>query len=198
VLGALTVRPPWEPAASTPIDVVIDPAQAFGTGAHATTRLCIELLLSGSVPAGGSLLDLGCGSGVLAIVAARLGFSPVLALDHDPLSVEATCSNAERNRVNVEATRVDLRSGSLPPADTVVANLLAPLLLEWAARLAGGQAAPPRRAIVSGLLSTEADAVSEAFAARGLCLEESKRVSRAGWTALLLERRGWTAAAVGV
>ena len=84
----LTVRPPWEPAAATALDVVIDPGQAFGTGAHATTRLCLELLLE--LEPGGSLLDLGCGSGVLAIVAAQLGFRPVLAVDNDPASLLAT------------------------------------------------------------------------------------------------------------
>ena len=75
------MRPPWEAPASTALDVVIDPGQAFGTGAHATTRLCLELLLQSSTR--GSFVDVGCGSGVLAIVAAQLGFAPVLALDYD-------------------------------------------------------------------------------------------------------------------
>ena len=98
VLGdRLSVRPPWEaPPASAAIDLVIDPGQAFGTGAHATTRLCLELMLelagtdrAGEPPQRGPFLDLGCGSGVLAIAAARLGFSPVLAVDFDPVAVEA-------------------------------------------------------------------------------------------------------------
>ncbi|HEV3053771.1 MAG TPA: 50S ribosomal protein L11 methyltransferase, partial [Solirubrobacteraceae bacterium] len=96
--GRLRVRPPWEPAGTEPLDIVIDPGQAFGTGAHATTRLCLELLLSLEGPQG-SFVDLGCGSGVLAIVAARLGFAPVLALDFDPAAVEAATANARANGV---------------------------------------------------------------------------------------------------
>src|SRR5947208_4936388 len=128
--GQLTVRPPWEPPGETPIDLVIDPGQAFGTGAHATTRLCLELLLSSE--GRGSLLDLGCGSGVLAIAAARLGYGPVLAVDNDPLSVAATEANARRNEVQLDVRRLDLRTSVVPVADTVTANLLGPLLLAWA------------------------------------------------------------------
>jgi ribosomal protein L11 methyltransferase len=180
VLGErLTVRPPWEPAGDTELDVVIDPGQAFGTGAHATTRLCLELMLS--LPAQGSLLDLGCGSGVLAITAAKLGFGPVLALDYDPASVAATRENAERNGVGIEVRRYDLREAATPPADTVVANLLAPLLLAWAPTLS-----PPQRLIASGILTHEADRVSEALAARGL--GEVERREFGEWAALLLAR----------
>ena len=93
----LTVRPPWEPAGTSSIDLVIDPGQAFGTGAHATTRLCLEMLLELPAP-GGSFVDLGCGSGVLAIAAARLGYAPVLALDNDPASVQATRRQRGRQR----------------------------------------------------------------------------------------------------
>ena len=98
---------------------MIDPGRAFGTGAHATTRLCLELLL-GLAPAGGagasrSVVDLGCGSGVLAIAAAKLGWAPVLALDYDPLSVEATAARTRPStRVTVEVRRFDLRDAGLP------------------------------------------------------------------------------------
>jgi ribosomal protein L11 methyltransferase len=190
--GRLTVRPPWEPAGDTPIDIVIDPAQAFGTGAHHTTRLCLELLLELTGPSPGSgalgeLVDLGCGSGVLAIAAAKLGFSPVLALDHDPLSVEATIENASRNGVALEVARHDLRSD--PPASgaTVTANLLAPLLSTWARRLAQAQPGViPGRVIASGLLAHEADAIAADFAPLGL--RESGRRLGGEWAALLLER----------
>ena len=95
VLGErLAVRPPWEPEQGTALDLVIDPGRAFGTGAHATTRLCLELLLE--LPARGSAIDLGCGSGVLAIAAAMLGHGPVLALDYDQLAVDATRSEERR------------------------------------------------------------------------------------------------------
>jgi ribosomal protein L11 methyltransferase len=181
VLGSrLTVRPPWEPAGDTTIDLVIDPGRAFGTGAHATTRLCLELLLE--LEPSGPFLDLGCGSGVLAIAAARLGWAPVVALDYDPAAVEATGANAERNGVGVEVRRFDLRSEPAPIASTVAANLLGPLLLDWARR------APelPERLIASGLLAHEGDRVAAAFAERGL--EERARRAGGEWLALLLER----------
>ncbi len=181
VLGRrLSVRPPWEPPGDTEIDVVIDPGQAFGTGAHATTRLCLELILS--LPAGGSFLDLGCGSGVLAITAAKLGFDPVLALDYDAASIAAATENARRNGVDVEIRRHDLRSEPTPAADTVAANLLASLLLEWTPRLTD----PPPRLIASGILVGEADRVAEAFAATGL--RQARRLERGDWAALMLVR----------
>jgi len=178
--GRLRVRPPWEPPGPEPVEVEIDPGRAFGTGSHATTRLCLELLLE--LPARGSLLDAGCGSGVLAIAAARLGFSPVLAVDNDRAAIEATGSNAAANGIALEARRLDLRREELPEAKTVVANLLTPLLLECADRLARA----PRALIVAGLLEDEAEDVAGAFEARGLA--ERRRRSRDGWSAVLLTR----------
>jgi ribosomal protein L11 methyltransferase len=182
--GALTVRPPWEPPGDTALDIVIDPGQAFGTGAHATTRLCLELLL-GLEPRG-PFLDLGCGSGVLAIVAAKLGWEPVIAVDNDPAGVDATASNSRVNGVELDVRRIDLRGDSVPVAETVTANLLAPLLVAWAGRMGTG----PRRVIASGLLADEADRVAEAFAARGL--HEAERRVRGDWAALLLVRQDQT------
>jgi ribosomal protein L11 methyltransferase len=179
----LTVRPPWEPPTGTPIDLVIDPGQAFGTGAHATTRLCLELMLE--LDPAGPFLDLGCGSGVLAIAAGRLGWAPVRALDNDPASVVATAENAARNGVAVDVRRHDLRTGEVPVARTVAANLLAPLLREIAGQLVCG-AELPDRLIASGLLVEEVDGIAAAFAPRGLA--ESRRRSRGEWAALLLER----------
>jgi len=119
-VGELWIGPPWE---SGPLDVahvVIDPGRAFGTGSHPTTRLCLELL--GALPRG-SLLDIGCGSGVLAIAAARLGFAPVVAMDVDPDAVDATARNAAANGVSIEIILRDALAGPLPTADTAVANL---------------------------------------------------------------------------
>jgi ribosomal protein L11 methyltransferase len=182
VLGdRLTVRPPWEPAGQTELDVVIDPGQAFGTGAHATTRLCLELLLS-SQDGGGSCVDLGCGSGVLAIVAALLGFGPVLALDFDPLAVQATTANAAVNGVVLDVRRFDLLAEQTPDADLVVANVLAGPLLSWAGR----QERLPPRLILSGLLTEETDRVAAAYAARGMTLVDTR--VRGDWAALLLTR----------
>jgi ribosomal protein L11 methyltransferase len=180
--GRLTVRPPWEPPGSTSIDLVIDPGQAFGTGAHATTRLCLELLLD--LPARGPLVDVGCGSGVLAIAAAKLGHSPVQALDNDPVAVEVTRANARANGVQVGVLRHDLRQRAVPVAPTVTANLLRPLLLELARGWRDAGAGPPERLIASGLLTGEADEIADAFA--GLGLREAARRSRGEWSALLL------------
>ena len=193
VLGdTLAVRPPWEAPIEAGIEIVIDPAQAFGTGAHATTRLCLELLLDlahtdpdAATPPAGPLLDLGCGSGVLAIAAARLGFEPVTAVDFDPLSVEATAENAVVNGVALEVARCDLRRDPVPTAPTVLANLLRPLLLDYARVVAGQpEADRPRTLIASGLLVHEADEIAAAFAAHGL--HEHDRRERGEWAALLL------------
>lgn len=178
----LRVRPPWEPARTgaceDELDVVIDPAQAFGTGAHATTRLCLELLLE--LDAGGPFLDVGCGSGVLAVAAARLGYAPVTAYDFDRLAVAAARSNAAENGVSIAVERRDLRRGQLPSAPTVAANLLAPLLRIYAERMG----TPPRRLLASGLLVSELDELAAAFAARGM--REAVRRTRGEWGALLL------------
>jgi ribosomal protein L11 methyltransferase len=183
----LSVRPPWEPAPATALDLVIDPGQAFGTGAHATTRLCLELLLDQQPRAsvrGPSVIDLGCGSGVLAIAAAKLGHGPVLALDNDPLAVAATVENAAVNGVAelVSVRCLDLSREAVPPAPLVLANLLAPLLLAWAQAM---PAPEHEQIIASGLLEREAQPVSSAFALRGY--RELRRLLRDGWAALLLQ-----------
>ena len=177
--GKLWVRPPWESPAVRPgvTEVVIDPGRAFGTGTHPTTRLCLELMLD--LDARGSFADLGCGSGVLAIAASKLGFSPVRAYDSDRLAVEATSLNARPNGVVLDAVeRFDLRSGAPPVADVVAANLMRPLLLALTEAMRGG----PSVVIASGLLDHEADEVRDAFAP----LVERRRLSLKGWTALLL------------
>ena len=112
-VGRLWVGPPWEA-------VVVDPGRAFGTGAHPTTRLTLELLQTlGS----GSFLDIGCGSGVLSIAAAKLGFAPVVAVDVDPAAVEVTRANARANGVAFDAWTLDALTEAPPRADVAVANI---------------------------------------------------------------------------
>jgi len=187
VLGRrLSVRPPWEPPQDTELELVIDPGRAFGTGAHATTRLCLELLLD--LDADESCVDLGCGSGVLAIAAAKLGWPSVLALDYDPLCIEATAENATVNGVALAGIqRFDLRSEPVPAARLVLANLLAPLLALWAGRMrVDGTTEQPGQIIASGLLAAEADDVTLSFARAGY--DELRRLQRGEWAALLLTR----------
>lgn len=177
--GAVYVRPPWEEPAVRPgvREVVIDPGQAFGTGSHPTTRMCIELMLD--LDPRGSLADLGCGSGVLAIAAAKLGFEPVAAFDADRAAVAATLANARDNGVELAAVdRLDLRAAPPPRGDVVVANLMRPLLL----RVAELVEERPGTLILSGLLEHEAGEVAEAFAP----LLERRRLTDRGWSALLL------------
>jgi ribosomal protein L11 methyltransferase len=122
--GGLWIGPPWETPPGEPA-VVIDPGRAFGTGAHPTTRLCVELLAQ--VPPG-SLVDVGCGSGVLAIAAGRLGFAPLAAIDEDPVAVEVARENARTNGVELEVRIADALRDPIPVADVGVANvLLAPV-----------------------------------------------------------------------
>jgi ribosomal protein L11 methyltransferase len=183
--GRVHVRAPWHAAVSAdvaPVEIVIDPAQAFGTGAHATTRLCLDLLLA--LAQGGACVDAGCGSGVLAIAAAKLGWAPVVGVDHDAEAVRATLANAAANGARVEVRRHDLlRDGPAPGAPTVVANLLRPLLMRLAADGFAGDARP-RALVAGGLLVHEADAVAAAFARHGL--REAARRTDGEWAALLL------------
>jgi ribosomal protein L11 methyltransferase len=179
-VGPLRVRPPWEPSRDGALDVVIDPGQAFGTGAHPSTHLSLALLAE--LPAEGALADWGCGSGVLAVAAARLGFYPVLACDVERESVAATLAAARANGVTVEASRCDLRRAPGPWAPTVTANLVRPLLLEVAALMER----PPDRLIASGLDNDEVDDVVAGFARTGLAL--ASRRDGDGWSAILLSR----------
>jgi ribosomal protein L11 methyltransferase len=119
-LGSLWIGPPWEEPTPGLVPVVIDPGLAFGTGAHPTTQLCLELIQSLERS---SLLDIGSGSGVLAIAACKLGYEPVLAIDVDEAAVAATRQNAEANGVPVEAALLDAAGGALPGGQIAVANI---------------------------------------------------------------------------
>jgi ribosomal protein L11 methyltransferase len=188
--GRLLVRAPWHaapaPGGTDLLDVVIDPGQAFGTGAHHTTRLCLELLLTLDAAPARAVMDVGCGSGVLAIAASLLGFGPVAGVDHERESVAATLENARVNGAAVTAARHDLlHDGPAPGAPVVLANLLRPLLLRVAAD--GFTGTQPDVLIASGLLAHEADEVAAAFAgAHGL--READRRHGGEWAALLLVR----------
>jgi len=182
IAGRLYVRPPWEEPAQRGgvVEIVIDPGGAFGTGTHPTTRMCLELLLE--VPPQGSFCDLGCGSGVLSIAAAKLGFDPVRGVDADRAALAETDRNARANGVEVGVGRVDLRREPAPVADVVAANLTAGLCEAVAASWAT-TGTRPGTAIVSGLLREEADGVAAALAQAGLA--ERRRVVGGDWAAIL-------------
>ncbi len=133
-IGPLWVGPPWEQPDEDAVPVVIDPGRAFGTGSHPTTRLCLEHLVEIAEP-GKSLLDVGCGSGVLGIAAAALGFQPVLALDEDRAAIEATRENADRNGVVLDVRLGNALDTELPETDVTVANISLEAVLTLVPRL---------------------------------------------------------------
>lgn len=165
-IGRLWVGPPWEgaPAGATPI--VIDPGRAFGTGAHPTTRLCLELLQEVEPT---SLLDVGCGSGVLSIAAAKLGFAPVGAFDLDEVALETAEANAVLNAVHVDVL------DEVRPAALAVMNIALDVVEGLLPKL------PVERAITSGYLAREDP--------RAAGWDRLDRRERDGWAADLLEFR---------
>jgi ribosomal protein L11 methyltransferase len=169
-VGPLWIGPPWEDLPPDATAVVIEPGRAFGTGAHPTTQLCVELLLELER---GSVVDLGCGSGVLAIAAAKLGYAPVLALDSDEHAVEATRANARANGVELQAEVADVVAGELPRTDVALANITRPTLEELAPRLGS------HLLVASGYLPT---AETELAGYRHV-----RRVTRDSWAADLYQ-----------
>ena len=168
-VGGVWIGPLWErPPPDIPA-VLIEPGRAFGTGAHPTTRLCIEHLARLEP---GSLLDVGCGSGVVALAASRLGYEPVTAVDFDPVAVECARDNAARNDIPLDVALLDALVDELPAARVAVVNILRPAVESVLARL------DVAVAVTSGYLAAEAPATP-------------------GWRRLArLERDGWAADAL--
>jgi ribosomal protein L11 methyltransferase len=187
VAGRIGVRPSWWDPKDGLIDVVVDPGRAFGTGGHPTTRLSLEILveLEEAGEAHGPFADWGTGSGVLAIAAAKLGWSPVIGCDREEASLETARANAETNGVDLALERIDVREQRPPVAPTVVANLTANLLEDCAEQLAGGDEIPGILAC-SGMLEEQIDEVADAFVPLGMA--ESNRRTEGDWAALLLRR----------
>lgn len=188
-VGRLWVGPPWQidqaPAGTERL--IIDPGQAFGTGAHASTRLCLEAIVGAaeSEAPPKTVLDIGTGSGVLALAALKLGAGTALGLDTDPLALEAAAQNAEANGL---ADRLDL-SGRLVETVTdrfplVLANLTGPLHLALADHIAD-RVAPGGRLVASGILIEEAEAVIEAYQP-GLGIDRVRRLGE--WAGLIFSR----------
>jgi len=188
-IGRVIVAPPWDvpraEASRGELVIVIEPSRGFGTGHHQSTRLCL-LLLQGVASPGGTVLDVGTGSGVLAIAAARLGAAYVSAIDADPDAVENARENIARNAVAsvVEAHVRDVSQDSVPPADLVLANLTGTLLARLADRLAA-LVRPSGRLIVSGFTADERGLVEHALS-RAFQVTESAEED--GWQAMVLTR----------
>jgi ribosomal protein L11 methyltransferase len=171
VVGRFWVGPPWEEAPAGAEPIVIDPGRAFGTGAHPTTRLSLELLQELEP---GSLLDVGCGSGVLAIAAAKLGFVPVVALDVDDAAIEVTLENAHVNDVELAAYRADALIDKLPRTELGVANVALDVVEALLPRLSAS------RVVTSGYLEGDRPDVDG--------WRPRDRRTADGWAADLLER----------
>ena len=201
-VGPLVVRPPWvaadpggtgDPAIDVgPVDLVIDPGRAFGSGAHVSTRLALAALID-LVHGGDAVLDVGCGSGVLAIAALRLGAASAVGIDVDPAAVAATRANAERNREGGRLTVVEGDAsgfGGLPARafDVVVANMLVPDVVAAAPTVAHALA-PGGAAVLAGILATQAPTVEDAYRAVGLDRGADPRTED-GWTALVVGASG--------
>jgi ribosomal protein L11 methyltransferase len=170
-VGPFWIGPPWQRPPRDAVPVVIDPGRAFGTGAHPTTQLCVELAAELEP---GSLLDVGCGSGVIAIAAALLGFAPIVAVDFDPAAVDATARNAAANGIDVDVRQLDLATDALPAAELVVANISRELVEVVLARIEA------RVVIASGYLERDHPEL-------GAYRRRERRV-RDGWAGDLLER----------
>jgi len=181
----LLIAPPWDvPRAGERAVLIIEPGRAFGTGHHGSTAGCLDLLervLDGETFE--SALDLGTGSGILAVAAARLGVARIVAVDEDPDATAAATANAERNGV---AARIDCRLGDaavldLAPAPLVLANLLTSAHVKLAPRYRR-LVAPGGALVLGGILDSEADGVRDALGARGFVATVTSSIE--GWSAL--------------
>jgi ribosomal protein L11 methyltransferase len=190
----LVIRPTWRRHRRQPDDVVLalDPGMAFGTGLHPTTRLClagVETIADRGLIDGARVLDVGCGSGILAIAAAKLGAAEILGVDTDPIAIEATEANAARNRVgggsrgrrSVVRARVGSLPSGEPPFDVVLANLIAGLLVTLAPQLRD-EVRPGGVLLASGIFIDREPDVRLAFESVGLDVRE--RTSEGEWVAL--------------
>jgi ribosomal protein L11 methyltransferase len=202
----LVIRPPWvdaaagdavdvvDAAAGDAVDVVVDPGRAFGSGAHVSTRLALAALVA-RAPLAGRVLDVGCGSGVLAIAALLLGADEAVGLDHDPAAVEATRANAARNGLTDRVTVVggDAAAGDVPVVDgefdVVVANMLLSELVTVAPAVAPA-VAPGGAVVLSGLLAAHQHRAEAAYGALGLVPDRvGGAPAEGGWVVVVLRPR---------
>lgn len=182
------IRPSWLEHLPQKGEVVIelDPGMAFGTGLHPTTQLCL-MTLEERIQPGARLLDLGTGSGILAIAGAKLGAGSALALDTDADAVAAARRNVSKNQVT---DRIEVACGSLAQAegrfDLVLVNILAPVIVEMAGQGLADRLAPDGLLVTAGILEDQAEEVEAALEAAGLVIAERRQIE--DWVALVAER----------
>jgi ribosomal protein L11 methyltransferase len=176
------LRPDWAPPGEDRdlIEITLEQTPAFGTGLHPTTQACLATMAE--LDPGGSFADLGCGSGVLSIAAAKLGWSPVIAADIAPASVASAGHNAERNRVEIDVRVVDVTAEIPPEADTVVANIPPAVQVAMAERLGR----TPAVLIASGFRPDEIPAVASAWEQRELTIADEVQANE--WSVLVMRR----------
>lgn len=182
----LVVKPSWEPFVPGPDDVILelDPGMAFGTGLHATTRLCLRALETHLRP-GMTVADVGTGSGILAVAAAKLGAAFVTATDNDPLAVGIARENAARNGVSSLVAVAEAQDPPAGPFDIVLANILPDVILGMADALAAS-VAPGGWLIASGIIHARAADVRDGLSARGMAVVETPE--EGDWVAVLARR----------
>jgi ribosomal protein L11 methyltransferase len=180
VAGRFLMRPEWAPPGEDPelIEIVLEQSPAFGTGLHPTTQACLAVLAE--MEPAGSIADLGCGSGVLSIAAAKLGWPTVVAVDIDPNSVEIARGNAKRNGVRIDVRQLEVASEPAPEADTVVANVPPQVHIALAQRIES----VPSTLIASGFKPDEIPGVAEAWEAHGMRVTDEVRANE--WSVLVM------------
>lgn len=172
ITDRIVVRPIWEPYDATEGEIVIDiePGMSFGTGIHPTTQSCIRFLqkLAETTPLTHSVIDMGCGSGILAIAARKLGFSTVSGYDYDASAVKTSHENAAANGLNISFEEADALAPVLPAGDIFVANILAPVLLQAAPTIARAVSQAHNHALIlSGILDSQYAEIKTAYEAQG-------------------------------
>lgn len=172
-----------QPPDAAAVNVRLDPGLAFGTGTHPTTALCLEWL-DGEPLQGRSVIDFGCGSGILAVAALRLGAKAATAIDNDPQALTAAAENAGRNGVAGALTVLDVQAPPPAPADVVLANILSSVLVELAQELTQ-LTRPGGRLVLSGVLDYQAEQVMAAF---GAAVRFHPPAARDGWVRLAGQR----------
>ena len=187
--GCFVVKPTWEdyPAKTDDIVIEIDPGMAFGSGVHETTRMCLELLQK-YLPPHATVLDVGCGSGILGIGAAKLGAKRVLALDYDTVSVNVARDNAVSNGAKVMQVRQSdlLKNADGGPYDLIMANIIADIVIRLNKDV-GHFLAPDGVYIMSGIIDERLEDVTASLNANGFQVIET--LSMADWRALAARRK---------